>query len=186
MLLLTRMSEEEPPAVDASHPPGPQPVWWQRVLEANGITVVALIGAAVWVAQSITKVETRVDALEKSLEQHRHFHETGVGSSGTEKKAEPPTTEPSAVTPTPAPEPAPSASDSSEPEPVKVAPPTMDKLPPDATLEQPPRVVCVTRRTYRPLPCDSAAGCYPAKDFKPALLQDLRTKYHASDVRVCE
>ncbi len=161
-----------------------QSPWWLDQLKSAGITVLVIIGGVYWLSSSMSKLQTelsgsvqrldeRIGHVEKDLDQHRHFHQTGVGADST----------PPIASTAPA---VPSGSPSESTELTKA---NNRSIPGSVKPRDPP--VCISKTARRAFACERAkAGtCFGPEAFEPVYFRNLRKSSGQSDttwVMVCE
>jgi hypothetical protein len=150
---------------------------WQRVLEANGITVLVVIGAVVWVVTSlgdiktsIAKLEVRVDGLEQdvgAVKKRLNVLSGGTDETGEGFKPDPPEA-PSAAPALPSAAPMPS------PDPNNSVPKGPRAFPSNVKPTSPPD--CVSAKTFNRMPCERAKAetCQGLPGFAPARYREIR------------
>ena len=169
------------PAVPTEAKPAAAPTLpvWQRVLEANGITVLVVIGAVVWVVTSLGDVKTsiaelkvRVDGLEKDVGAVKT--RLNVLSGGTDETGEAFKPDPQGA-PSAAPA-LPSAAPMPSPDPDSSAPKGPRAFPSNVRPTSPPD--CVSAKTFNRMPCERAKAetCQGLPGFAPARYREIRLK----------
>ncbi len=89
-------NDDHPNGFAATKSSGKSPPRWQRILEANGVSTLVIIGATAWVINSIrdvdkeiTSVKGDVKRVEERLNAHLKWVETGYGTPDSPKRPTP-------------------------------------------------------------------------------------------------
>lgn len=190
MLASRLMNDHEVPPVETQRGEGAAAStvmpWWKRVLEANGLSVAAVLVAALWVTKSIGELDKRVTVLEHRM---GSFDESMKSVKDRLNMVAPGTEDEGKVLPLP--EPRPTTDSSPKPQP----PPAADDAPAESQpiirplRTVPPHIapkapsVCVHRSSFRIMDCHLAdpETCFGREAFSPQHFEAARERSGAGD-----